>query len=152
MPINQELAGRSYPATEIYQVSREKVREFAVATKNTSPLHQDLAAAQQAGYTDLLAPPTFLVSLAQRAESAVVEDQEVGIDFSRVVHAEQRFTHARPVVVGDQLRAVATLESVKALGGNSMVTTRVDITEATAENADDAAPVCTVRSTLLVRA
>ena len=145
MGVNPDLQGRSYPPTQPYAVGREKIREFAAAVQATHPAHTDLAAARGLGYADLVAPPTFLVTLAQRAEAAVVADSDAGIDFSRVVHADERFTHHRPIVAGDELIATATVETVKSLGGHSMVTTRADITTTAGE------PVSTVRSTLLVR-
>lgn len=146
MSIDPAVQSRSYPATAPYQVGREAIRQFATAVKNTHSFHHDVDAARAAGHPDLVAPPTFLVSLAQRAEAAVIADPEVGIDFSRVLHADERFTHHRPVVAGDELVAAATIASVKALGGNSMITTKVDVTTVDGEE------VATVASTLLVRA
>ncbi|GAA4775792.1 MaoC family dehydratase N-terminal domain-containing protein [Citricoccus nitrophenolicus] len=145
MGVNPDLQGRSYPPTEPYLVGREKVREFAAAVQATHPAHTDLAAAQGLGYADLVAPPTFLVTLAQKAEAAAVNDPEAGIDFTRVVHADERFTHHRPAVAGDELIGTTSVESVKSLGGHTMVTTATEITTPAGE------PVSTVRSTLLVR-
>ena len=145
MSVNPDVQGRSYPPSPPYQVSREKIREFAAAVQATHPAHTDLAAAQALGHPDLVAPPTFAVVIAQGAEAVVVKDPEASIDFSRVVHADERFTHHRPIVAGDELAATVTVESVKSLGGHSMITTRADIATTAGE------PVSTVRSTLLVR-
>ena len=145
MSVNPDVQGRSYPPSPPYQVSREKIREFAAAVQATHPAHTDLAAAQALGHPDLVAPPTFAVVIAQGAEAVVVKDPEANIDFSRVVHADERFTHHRPIVAGDELAATVTVESVKSLGGHSMITTRADIATTAGE------PVSTVRSTLLVR-
>ena len=145
MGVNPDLTGRSYPPTDPYVVGREKVREFAAAVQAAHPAHTDLDAARRLGYADLVAPPTFLVTLAQKAEAAVVGDPEAGIDFSRVVHADERFTHHRPAVAGDELVGTTTVESVKSLGGHTMVTTATEITTTAGE------AVSTVRSTLLVR-
>ena len=41
-----------------------------------------------------------------------MEDPELGIDYSRVVHGEQRFAHTRPVRAGDALTVIVTLEKV----------------------------------------
>lgn len=74
MSINPELAGRSYPAGESYQVGREKIREFARAVKATSPAHFEIAAAQKLGYADLVAPPTFAIIVAQQADAQLIRD------------------------------------------------------------------------------
>ena len=49
MTINPDLQGRSYPAKEVYDVGREKIREFARAVKATHPAHFELDAAKALG-------------------------------------------------------------------------------------------------------
>ncbi|MFW0180929.1 FAS1-like dehydratase domain-containing protein [Rothia sp. P5766] len=146
MAINQDLVGRLYPPTEPYAVGREKIREFATAVKATSPLHFDLQTAQAAGYTDLVAPPTFAIILAQKADAALITDPEAGIDFSRVVHADQRFTHHRPIVAGDKLLTEVHVDSLRVMGAGAMLSTREEITTVSGEK------VATCYSSLLVRA
>ena len=74
-----------------------------------------------------MAPPTFAIIVAQRADAQLIEDPESGIDFSRVVHADQRFTHHRPIVAGDRLVAELHVDGVRAMGGGAMITTRSEI-------------------------
>ncbi len=145
MPVNPELQGRSYPATSPYLVGREKVREFARAVLATSPLNLDPEAARAAGYTDVVAPPTFPVVVQEHTLAQLLGDPDAGIDFSRVVHGDQRFTYTRPIVAGDELTATLTVTSVKSLGGHSMVTAESAIADATG------AHVVTAISTLVVR-
>jgi acyl dehydratase len=52
MTINPDLQGRSYPAAEVYDVGREKIREFARAVKATHPAHFDVDAARALGHGD----------------------------------------------------------------------------------------------------
>ena len=140
-----DLTGREYPAVGPYHVGSEDIRNFATAVKNMHPLHHDVEAASAAGHKDLVAPPTYLVTIAQRAEALMVNDPEAEVDFSRVVHADQRFTHHRAVVAGDELFAQATVTSAKELAGNRLLTTATEITNA------DRAPIATITSTLLIR-
>ncbi len=142
--VNAEFAGRQYPPTPPYEVGREKIREFAEAT-GTHPVHTDPEVARALGYPDVIAPPTFAVVVAQRCDAQLVLDPEAGIDFSRVVHGEQQFTHHRPVVAGDRLVAVLHVDSVRSAGGHAMVTTRSEISTA------DGEAVCTATSTIVVR-
>lgn len=139
------FAGRSYPPGPVHVVSAAKVAEFARATGATSPLHTDPEAAREAGYDGVLAPPTFLVSLAQETEAQYVQDPAAGIDFTRVVHGEESFALHRPVVAGDRLLPALTVEAVRSAGGHAMITTRVDITD------ESQNPVASVRSVLVVR-
>jgi acyl dehydratase len=146
MGINPELVGRVFPAGESYQVGREKFREFAQATKATSPAHFDVQAAQELGYADVVAPPTFAIIVAQRADAQLIADPASGIDFSRVVHADQRFTHHRPIVAGDELVAELHVDQVREMGAGAMITTRAEITTVAGES------VAITISSLLVRA
>ena len=145
MAVSADVVGTTYPSTAPYRVGREKIREFATAVKATDPAHHDVAAAQAAGYADLVAPPTFAIVVSQRADAALVGDPAAGIDFSRVVHADQRFTHHRPIVAGDELSAAVTVDAVRPLGSGAMVTSRVEITTVEGEH------VATTVSSLLVR-
>lgn len=145
MAVNPEIQGRVFPATAPYLVGREKVREFARAVFSTNPLNHDVAAAQAAGYADVVAPTTFPVVVQEATLAQLLADPDANIDFSRVVHGEQRFTYSRPIVAGDELTAQLTVSSVKTLGGNSMVTADSIITDATG------AHVVTAISTLVVR-
>jgi acyl dehydratase len=146
---NPDFAGREYPAGAPYSVGREKIREFACAVGALDPAHHDLVAARGLGYPDLVAPPTFAVVVAQRAESQYVQDPDADIDFSRVVHADEKFVHHRPIVAGDELVTVLHVDSVTQRAGIAMVTTRCEIFA----QADDGTrePVSTVSSSLVIR-
>jgi acyl dehydratase len=63
-----------------------------------------------------------------------------------VVHGEQRFSYTRPIVAGDELTVVVTVEKVRSVAGNDIVTTRGDIATT------DGEAVCSAYSTLVSRA
>lgn len=140
------IEGRSYPPTEPYLVGREKVREFARAVLSDNPLNFSVGAAQKAGYKDLVAPPTFPVVVQETTLQQLLADDEAAIDFSRVVHGDQRFTYSRPIVAGDELTGTLTVTAVKQVGGNSMITAESSIVDQNGEH------VVTAISTLVVRA
>jgi acyl dehydratase len=146
MAINLDLVGKTYPAAPVYEVGREKIREFATAIGDDNPAYHDVAAAQALGHRDVIAPPTFAIIVSFLAASSVVNDAELGLDYSRVVHGEQRFTYSRPVTAGDQLVATATIENLRIAAGNDMVTTRTDITTVDGEH------VVTTTSVIVSRA
>ena len=62
-----------------------------------------------------------------------------------MVHADQRFTHHRPIIAGDELLAELHVDTVRAMGGGAMITTRSEITTTAGEK------VATTVSSLLVR-
>jgi acyl dehydratase len=145
MTLDAGLVGRSYPPSAVYEVGREKIAEFATAIGDPDPVYRDAAAARAAGHPDVIAPPTFAIVLSLGAGNVVVEDPEVGIDYSRVVHGEQRFAHHRPIRAGDRLVATASIDAVRTVAGNDMLTTRVDLAT------EDGEPVCTTHSMLVAR-
>ena len=91
--VNPEIQGRTYPSTAPYLVGREKVREFARAVLSEAPIHVDPEAARAAGYADVVAPPTFPVVVQEATLAQLLADAEAGVDFTRVVHGDQRFTY-----------------------------------------------------------
>lgn len=145
MALNEGFVGRSFDHPGTYVVGREKVREFAAAIGDANPLSHDVTAARARGFADVVAPPTFAIVLALRASEAVVTDPDLGLDYTRVVHGEQGFEFVRPIVAGDELSIVTTIESVRQAAGNDIIATLGRVTDATG------ATVVTTRSVLVSR-
>jgi len=145
MPIDPSYAGRTYPPTPPYEVGVEKIREFAKALGDPNPAYRDRSAAQALGHRDVIAPPTFPFVLTYRASRALIDDPELGIDYSRVVHGDQRFAHHRPITAGDSLTVTVTLETVRSTAGLDMLTSRSEVATVEGE------AVASAWSTLVVR-
>ena len=111
MPLDQSFVGRSYPPTAPYQVGREKIREFAAAIGAT-----DAGPPRPGGRPGARLPGRGRAAhLPDRADrwrrsSVIIDDPELGLDYSRVVHGDQRFAYARPIVAGDELVCVNTVD------------------------------------------
>ncbi len=161
MAVDQSCVGRVYPPDGVYEVSAEKVRDFAAAvggagsaTTTGGPLasvdvpavHVDADAARALGHPSPAAPPTYAGDIAPRSDARFLADPAAGVDFTRVVHGEQSFVHHRPVRVGDRLLTTLHVDGVRVAAGNAMVTTRSEIADEAGE------PVCTATSLLVVRA
>ena len=144
MPVNAAFVGRTYPPTTPYAVGSAKIREFAEAVGSTDPVHVDRDVATERGYRDVIAPPTFAVLIAQQCDAQLITDPEAGIDYTRVVHGEQKFVHHRPITAGDDIVAVLSVDSVKQAGGHAMVTTRTELSAG-------GEAVCTATSTIVIR-
>jgi acyl dehydratase len=143
--LDRGLVGRSYPPSPVYEVGRAKIAEFAAAVGDDDPRYLDPEAARAAGHPDVVAPPTFAIVVTLGAADVVLADPDVDLDFSRVVHGEQRFTHHRPIRAGDRLVATTRIENVRSVAGNDLLTTRVDVAT------EDGEPVCTATSMLVAR-
>ncbi|MCW2595719.1 MAG: hypothetical protein JWR06_158 [Jatrophihabitans sp.] len=145
MSVDQSFIGRVYPPTPPYEVGREKIREFAAAINDPNPVYRDAEAARAAGHDDVIAPPTFAIVVTMPAGHQVINDPDLGIDYSRVVHGEQRFVHHRPIQAGDLLQVVVTVENIRVAAGNDLVSTRGDVQTV------DGEPVLTAYSTIVAR-
>lgn len=127
MSVDPSYIGRTYPPTAPYEVGREKIREFADAINDWNAAYRDPVAARALGHSDVIAPPTFGIVLTLKAAGQVIVDPDFGIDYSRVVHGEQRFEHVRPITAGDVLQVVVTVEDIRIAAGNDIVSTRADV-------------------------
>ena len=116
MPVSTAAVGKAFPPTT-YAVGREKIREYALATGETEPLHLDVAAARAAGFADLVAPPMFCVVYAAPSIWPAVTDPEVGIDYARMVHGGQEFRWGPLVVAGDEIETRVTVASIEERAG-----------------------------------
>ncbi|HWS49782.1 MAG TPA: MaoC family dehydratase N-terminal domain-containing protein [Microbacterium sp.] len=144
MPVNTELVGREFPPTAPYLVGREKVREFARAVFADAPLHTDVEAARALGYADVVAPPTFAMVIQDQTLQQLLNEPGSGIVLARTIHAEQRFSYSRPIVAGDELSARLKVTGIRTVGGNAMITSEAEITDASGSH------VVTATSVLLV--
>jgi acyl dehydratase len=145
MAINRDYAGRTFPASEPYEVSRVKIADFATAIGDPNPVYRDKAAAQAAGYADVIAPPTFAIVISMAGASAAIADPGLGLNYAMVVHGEQRFTYTRPIAAGDVVTAQASITDIRDAGRNVMITTSTEIRTLDGEH------VCTAVGTLVER-
>ncbi len=132
--ISAEHAGRSYPPTEPYEVTGVKIAEFARALGDANPAYQGESP---------IAPPTFAAVIAGRAWEALWQDPDLGLELRRIVHADQRITHHRPLRAGDRVTATLRIDRVRSRGDSDMINSSVLLAAA------DGEAVCTATSTFL---
>jgi acyl dehydratase len=128
MALNEAFVGRTYAPARVYAVTAERISAFALALGDTNPIHQDPVAAMAAGFPAVVAPATFPISFTLLAAESLAADPDLGLDWTRVVHGDQRFAYDRPLVAGDQVEVTTTIESIKSMAGNDMITLRGDVT------------------------
>jgi acyl dehydratase len=148
--VNASFVGRTFTLPRPYEVEAPILRAFAHAVGATHPACFDRDAARGLGYRDIVAAPTFAVVIAQAAEALYLADPASGIDFTRVVHAEERFIHTHPLVAGDRVNATIEVVAITVRSALTQITTSARLT--VLGSAADAGPCVTVHSTLAVRA
>lgn len=145
MALDQSFVGRSYPSSPVYEVCREKIREFADAIGDPDPVYRDGDAARAAGHPDVIAPPTFAIVVTWSSQTALLHDPQLGLDYSKVVHREQSFQMHRPIRAGDRLVSTVHVEDIRTLAGNDVLTTRFEV------GTDGGEPVLIARAVIVAR-
>ncbi|MET3461674.1 MULTISPECIES: MaoC family dehydratase N-terminal domain-containing protein [Variovorax] len=109
--IDRKWIGHELPPS-VLPIERSRLQFFAKAIGETDPVYTDAAAARDAGYPDLPAPPTFLFAaeLDSGASDRLLAD--LGIPLSKLLHGEQGFCYHRPACVGDTVTVRSTITDI----------------------------------------
>jgi acyl dehydratase len=146
LAINPDFVGKTFPPSAPYEISRVKLAEFADAIGDRNPLYRDRAAAIEAGFPDVIAPPTFPIVISMASSGQAMADPDLNLNYAMVVHGEQRFEYQRPLHAGDVVTAQVTIADIREVGRNSVMTTTTLISTVDGEH------VCTAYATLVERA
>lgn len=125
------LVGHRYRTDDFYEVGREKIREYARAVQDFHPAHWSEDAAGELGHTGLIAPTTFLSTVAMLANHRLIETVTTAYDV--VVQTDQVFEMYKPVLTGDQLVSDVELSSVRRIAGKDLLTITNTFTDQTGE-------------------
>ena len=125
------LAGRTYPPVR-FEIEAAPVADFA----------RSIGADPKAGV-----PPTYAAVYALGTTAPqLFGDDEAGVDFTRLLHAEQEFEWERHPEVGETVMATGSILTDLDRRGARFVTFVTEVTDA------DGAPVCRSRALFVVRA
>jgi len=97
--INKGMIGKESPPF-VVTVERGKIKEFARAIGDDNPAYLDDRVGQASEWGDIIAPPTFMTTFRDGADSAAFL-RELGTDISRLLHGEQEFELHRPIRPGE---------------------------------------------------
>ena len=128
--LNPDSVGRTFTGADVVTVTQSEIDAFADVLGESDKS---------------VAPPTFSIRITLAQSQQLLSDPDVGLDWTRLVHGDQKIQIHRPIVAGDQLRCSSTIENYKVAAGNEIVTVRSDL------HAGDQLVVSTW-STLVVRA
>jgi len=142
--MNHDMIAHAYPASQPYLVTPENIAAFADAIGDSNPIYRDSEYALSLGHDSVCAPPTFPVVATMAAMEKSFHDPALNMDYSRIVHSDQRFEYVRPIKVGDKLVVITVIEEIKALGNNDIAVFRTEVTS-------NGEPVVTGWSKLVVR-
>ena len=115
--MNHDMIGHVYPPSKPYLVTSENISAFVKALGDTNPAYAD----------GTVAPPTFPIVVTMNAMDTAFHDPALQLDYSRLVHSDQKFEYLRPIRVGDELTVAASVEEIKPLGTNEIATFKTDV-------------------------
>lgn len=162
MAVDTSVVGR-VSARRVVAVERAPVTAFARAVKDRSPVYSDPRAAAEAGFESIPAPPTFPFAMPYWGEHPELQEglEPVGanpmweimgkLGPGLILHGEQEFEYARPVMVGDVLEAEDVISDVYERETDTHVMTFV-VTETRWTVKGTGEPVVTARFNLVHRA
>src|SRR3954451_10045022 len=116
MALQTEAVGKTWPAVD-FEIEGERISQYAYAVGAENPVHHDAAAAKEAGFRDLAAPPMFCVVYSAPAMGPAILDPEVGMNFAAMVHGGQEFEWGPLVVAGDEITTTASVKDISERGG-----------------------------------
>ncbi|MEN9380419.1 MAG: hypothetical protein RIR99_253 [Actinomycetota bacterium] len=110
--LNPDSVGRTFEGAESITVTQSEIDAFAAVI----------------GETDTsIAPPTFSIRISLEQSQSILSDPAIGLDWTRVVHGDQKFEIFTPIKGGDTFTCASTIESYRVAAGNEIVTVRSDL-------------------------
>lgn len=120
----QKLVGREFTYTDEFEVEKGMLRRFAIATGDSSPIYYDEETAKQAGYSSVVAPPTFLFEWNHHKHGALPRELRASI-FSGLkrqpplIRGINEYEMLEPVCPGDIIKTQARVTQVYEKQGKS---------------------------------
>jgi N-terminal half of MaoC dehydratase len=110
--INPDSVGRTFTGADLVTVTQSEIDNFAAAI----------------GEIDTsVAPPTFSIRISLSQYESILTQPEIGVDWTRLVHGDQKFEIFRPIIAGDVFKCSATIETLRVAAGNEIISVRSDL-------------------------
>jgi hypothetical protein len=110
--INPDSVGRTFEGADSLTVSQSEIDALcAVISENDTTV----------------APPTFSIRISLSQYESILTQPEIGVDWTRLVHGDQKFEIYRPIVAGDVFKCSATIETLRVAAGNEIISVRSDL-------------------------
>jgi acyl dehydratase len=126
--LTSNIVGMHYRYPDHYVVGREKIREYAVAVKNTDAAFFDEKAAAALGHDGLLAPLTFISVFGYQAQLAFFANADIGIRDAMIVQVDQELKFMKPIKAGDRLYCDVYVHSIRQSFGADIIVTKNVVT------------------------
>lgn len=110
--INPDSVGRTFVGADLVTVKQSDIDAFAAVIGEAETR---------------VAPPTFSIRVSLSQFESILTQPDIGVDWTRLVHGDQKFEIFRPVVAGDVFKCSATIETLRVAAGNEIISVRSDL-------------------------
>ncbi|MBV8090879.1 MAG: (3R)-hydroxyacyl-ACP dehydratase subunit HadC [Alphaproteobacteria bacterium] len=124
MALKTDIRGMVWKYPDHFEVGREHIRSYAKAVKVTDPASYEEKPAAELGYHAIVAPLTFVSTLALLIQQHFFRHVDVGIETMQIVQVDQKFVYHKPIQAGDRLYGTMYVHSVDERFGADIVVTR----------------------------
>ena len=128
-----------------YEIGREKIKEYAAATKDSRPVFHEREFAKDTSYGDIIAMPNFAAVYALRGAGMLLLDQEIKLNLAMLVHGAQEFEWFDVVKPNDVITETGKVADIYEKGNLDFI-----VYEGEAKN-QDGELVCRSRATFIIR-
>jgi acyl dehydratase len=104
----------------VLPIEAGRLRFFAKAIGEKQAMYIDELAAQEAGYSALPAPPTFLFAAEMDSGVTFKMLDDMGVPLERILHGEMGFEYFKPVVAGDVVTVRAVVNDITVKKGGAL--------------------------------
>lgn len=129
MPIqlSSKLLDTVYVLPENQQITQQSIQAFAAATQNNQPACHNKEAALEMGYPNLVAPTTYNIILAQKADKELLKKIDINFSSTTVLHVEQKIVNHNPTFAEESLQVTAKITKIINRNSFVLLTTETDI-------------------------
>ena len=110
--LNPDSVGRTFEGANSIMVTQSEIDAFCAVIGETNTT---------------VAPPTFSIRISLEQSQSILSDPSIGLDWTRLVHGDQKFEIFSPIKGGDTFTCSSTIESYRVAAGNEIVTVRSDL-------------------------
>ncbi len=109
--VDKNMVGKEYPEST-FDVEKGKIREFANAIGDKSPVFYNEKAAKDEGFEGLALPPTFPTVFAMFGGTMLKVIADLKINMAKMLHGGQEYEYIKPIKPGDTVTGKTKIANI----------------------------------------
>ena len=109
--LDRSLINKNYPTIK-FDIEKQRLKFFSKATGQTDPIYFDEIIAREKGFPSILAPPTFLTTVAYEQDNPYQYINDLSVNMKNVLHAGQIYKYHSLVFAGDIITMASKIKNM----------------------------------------